>query len=177
MARRNYIKELHELGLTYKQIAKETGYSKDMISSIAIGRRRLPKSDTKGYERIRNACRRATYAEARERGKESIIATKARRLRPEFVTKGIDKVWQPKKSTYPYNTYQLSLLGTFRNDKTQEIKEDIPCYSALHKVIDMPRMIDECEAFGQSQLGGSNWKMILHRNDKITQIAAGYEKT
>jgi transcriptional regulator with XRE-family HTH domain len=169
-AQRNYIKELHELGLTYKQIAKETGYSRDMVASISIGRRRIPKSSTKRYEAIRNAVRRATYAEARKRGLPSKAARKLRRELPEEIKKTSGKVWEVKETITGVKEYQLTIVGDFYSEKQKEYAYDIKCYSAAHTEVDFPTMISECEANGQAQLGGSDWKLVKIKSRVITEI-------
>lgn len=168
--KRNYISELHDFGYTYKRIAKETGYSKDMVASIAIGRRKLPKSGTKRYEDLRNACRRATFAFGRDRGLTSKYATELRRKVPEEVKKFKGAVWKVKGSKLGMNECILHVVGDFYSYKAEAWAYDIKCYSAAHAKLELELMIAECESQGQSQLGGTDWRLVKIKSYKIIDV-------
>ena len=169
-SKRNYIKELHDLGWSYRQIARETKLSLGGVHNIATGKAKLPKSTTERYERIRNVNRRATYAEARKRGLPSEVATKLRRELPKEVKKIAGKVWEVKETVTGVKEYQLTIVGDFYSEKQKAWAYDVKCYSAAHTEVDFPTMESECEANGQAQLGGSDWKLVKIKTRLITEI-------
>ena len=86
MAKRNYIRDAHAVGRTYKQIAKELHVSPATVSSYARGKT-TPKHS---YEQLRNVYRRSTYRAMREAGYSSSQATASRRDKPTSILYDVD---------------------------------------------------------------------------------------
>ena len=78
MGKRNYIRDAHAVGRTYKQIAHELHVTPATASSYARGLT-TPKHS---YEQLRNVYRRSTYHSMREAGYSSQQATLRRREVP-----------------------------------------------------------------------------------------------
>jgi IS30 family transposase len=169
---RRYLNELHDFGYSERRIAKETGISKSSVHRILKGTQKPPKSDTKQYEVMRNACRRAAYTRGRERGLPSKLATLLRRKEPTEVMKVKSKVWEVKQPSFEQTVYQMALVGDFYNAKLKAWAYDVECYSYAHIEVNIALMVKECEAQGQAQLGGSDWVLITIKKQIITEIKA-----
>ena len=102
MGQRNYIRDSHAVGRTYKQIASELHVSPATVSSYARGLT-TPKHS---YEQLRNVYRRSAYHKMRASGYSSRQASEARREVPadieyrgdwmNSVINVIDKRWNRK---------------------------------------------------------------------------------
>lgn len=168
--RRNYIKELKSLGYSYQRIASETGYSRDMISSIASGRRAMPKAGSDKYESIRNVSRRATYNEALDRGLPASVASDFRRKAPKEIKKFTGKHWKVESTITGTTEYQLAIIADFYSEKQQDYAYNLECYSNVYIKVRLALMLDECETFGRWKLGGSDWSIVKIHKQIITEI-------
>ncbi len=182
---RNYIRELHENGLSYKQISNETGISTKRLSSFARGLKKLSSKQPE-YSIIRNVNRCTAYKKLTESGLSPEAANKYRRIGLSEQTYSHRSIRQVSHTKINATMNQLKLLAEFENIKTKETRI-IECFSLGHKHIDTPEikeylsdiddyfeqiseidrseyddsqeMIDEAIRDGQSKLGGSNWEL------------------
>lgn len=182
---RNYIHELHENGLNYKQLSQQTGINAKRISKISRGLIKV-KSNTREYQIIRNANRRNAYNKLVESGLSPEAANKYRRIGLSEQTYTHRSQRQVAHTKINATMHQLKLLAEFQNIKTKETRI-IECFSLGHKHINAAdikeylsnlddyfdeisevdrseydneqEMIDEAIRDGQSKLGGSNWEL------------------
>src|SRR4030042_1174878 len=134
---RNYISEIHQLGISYRSIASSLGISKSTAYrwSKAINKPTLP------YENIRNYYRRSSYRFMREAGYPSYVSSASRRQKPmELHTERVwsnmivDNLYQRWNKKHPSSKYlghitkddiRRRIEKGMRNGKS---KEDIENY-------------------------------------------------
>jgi len=183
---RNYLKELHDAGLSYNQIAQQTGIERHRVSAIAKGVKTL-KSASKEYSTVRNVSRRTAYAKIRESGLSPVEANKYRRIGLSDKTYIHNSARDVAHTKINKQMYQLKMLAEFENLKSHESKI-IECFSKAHAKINKKSLINminniadyfteieetedgeeyssettlinEAVRDGQSKLGGSNWQL------------------
>ena len=152
---RNYVAELKSRGLTYKQLAKETGVNIKTLQGIKTGRISL-KSTQPIYEQIRNANRRIGYSQARQAGLNPARANISRRtiLDPEKLTQELKSLREVKHKAES-TRYQMRILGDFYNAKQKKTKLQEGFSHAYIEVY--TDMLHEAISEAQSKLGGSGW--------------------
>lgn len=165
MPTNNYFNELKSIGLSYSEIAKQTGINRHKISEYARGVREL-KTGTdyfKGY----NLTRKTAYKLARTGGYTRAEARKKRTTllkqekQPEYIIRNVKAMTQTTR-------FQLRILGLFRNRKTKTT-QTVTGWSNAHVVVDNKTMLQEAIREAQSKLGGSNWELIRILDIEITE--------
>lgn len=155
---RNYLGELKAQGLTYKQIAAETGISRKRVSEIARGIETV-KSATDTYATIRNVSRRLGYQKLRE----TLSAKEAEQYRRIVLSERTythKTIREVKHTHIEKDMIQLKILAEFRNTRTKKLKEEKGFSSGYER-----SQFNQSEATGeaireaQSRLGGSNWEL------------------
>lgn len=136
---RNYVNELHNAGLTFTDIAKQTGISSKKLSQLSRGIKPL-KSTSNDYQILRNASRRNAYKLIRESGVTAKDANKLRRIGLSEKTYHHLSIRNVSHTKINKTMYQLKMFAWFINRKTKEIKAPPPngyCFSAAHSKINI----------------------------------------
>jgi len=174
---RKYIAEIKTKGLSFKQIAKETGITENLIRDIASGKVKL-KSGGAGsnYEKIRNANRRIGYRKAREAGLTPERANEARRtiFNPEKQTTERASIREVKHKAET-TRFQTRILGEFKHDKRKEIKIS-EGFSHAYLEYNKIEQTDEAIKEAQSKLGSSGWQLIRLIEHEVIEYKITGEK-
>ena len=174
--RRQYLRELKDLGYSSADIARETGLSQSKLSRISRGARPL-LSTSPEYEPLRNAVRRLSYRELIKGGLSPEDASARRRVitdpsRPAPVIRGSRTVHHPHSKTAT-SRFQLRILGKFYNPKIK-VTAFKQGFSFAYQDVDYEVMEPEAVREAQSRLGSSNWilQQILEREIITYTLAA-----
>ncbi|MBT9142782.1 MAG: hypothetical protein DDT29_01178 [Dehalococcoidia bacterium] len=157
---RNYVKELHDRGYTYKQLASELRVSRWTVSRLARGIKPLPKSEHPFYEIIRNTSRRLSYQEARSWNLSPAIASVVRRslLNPQPKPR-YKEVLRRVKTKQAKTLWQLNIIAEFQHSVTkQKIIAEGWSYSYLEQ--NYLRQLTEAVDDVRGKREDSNWNLI-----------------
>lgn len=151
---RNYIGELRDAGLTWAQIARETGKSTRQLRRLATGEAHL-KAGTKDYESIRNVSRRVSY----KLTKESFGSERARKYRREALSERVRQRKSVKEVKYkePSTHWQIRIVGLFRRRNITRIAEG---FSPADVKINRETMIDQAINDARFKLGSTGWELV-----------------
>lgn len=183
--KRNYIKELHDSGMSIKKIAQQTGISQKKVSALSHGIGKL-SSKTREYENVRNLSRRTAYQEARKSGLTPDAAHKYERIGLSENTYHHHSTKQVHHTKLQGQMQQLKILGEFQNLKTKEkrivegvskarkhispddiaeisieqLEDDKENIETFEDYPESSKMLQEAIQAAQGKLGGSNWQLI-----------------
>lgn len=185
---RNYVKEIHDAGLTYKELSNRTGISSKKLSRIARGIDKL-SSKSSQYNVIRNENRRFAYEILRKSGIAPESANKYRRIGISSESYTHKRKRTVKHIKIQKTMFQIKILGLFRNMKTGEEKRAEGVSHAREKINtksfidfiydndiqetleelaetipqeydDNQELIQEAINSARGHLGGTNWELI-----------------
>lgn len=151
---RNFVAEIIGQGLSYRDVAKQSGLSLAKVKAIGKG----AKPTRAEYLKTYNVNRRIGYTKARQAGFKSEVA---REKRVQILSEesrnwsSTRKVKSPTHATH----YQLRILGEFRNRRTKELRIT-EGYSFAHPTRAYKIMVKEALNEAQARLGSSGWDLV-----------------
>ena len=180
---RNYIEELKGSGLTYKELARETGIAVKTLQGLKSGRIKLQGGGAGSmYENIRNANRRLGYKKARQAGMSPERASSARRtiLNPKRVT-DVRRSTREVKHLQDTTRFQTRILGEFYHAKRKEtrIQEGFSHAYLTPKdhVEHHASQTEEAIADAIIKLGGTGWELVRLIEHEVIKYKISKKRT